>query len=191
MFGSGTRQLRAYSERETMTRAFAGLFAAAAIIYLGFGIMAPIMPLFAGMHAANGVEIGLLFAAFFVSRALLGPFIGSLSDQVGRKTLILCGLCGYAIISLLYASVQSVWQLGLLRVIQGVFSAMIAPLIQAYVGDRTPRGYEGRYMNALYFSQSIGIAFGSLLGGAFVVSSSYETAFCVTAAFVPSRFTSS
>ncbi len=73
-------------------RVFSALFFATATAMLGLGIIAPILPLYAKTLAASGVEIGLVFTAFSISRALLGPFVGRLSDHVGRKSLMLAGL---------------------------------------------------------------------------------------------------
>ena len=166
-------------ERNRLIRTFASLFFATATALLGLGIIAPILPLYAETFAASGVEIGLVFAAFSISRALLGPFVGRLSDRIGRKYLMLVGLAIYATVSMLYGAVGSLLQLGVLRFIQGIGSVMILPLAQAYVGDMTPRGKEGRYMNAFYASQFFGIAFGPLLGGTIGSRWGYETAFYV------------
>ena len=160
-------------------RVFSALFFATATAMLGLGIIAPILPLYAKTFAASGVEIGLVFTAFSISRALLGPFVGRLSDHVGRKSLILAGLGIYAVISVLYVSADSLWELGLFRLLQGIGSVMVGPLAQAYVGDMTPSGKEGRYMNAFYASQFLGIGFGPLLGGFIGAAWSYECAFLV------------
>ena len=160
-------------------RVFSALFFATATAMLGLGIIAPILPLYAKTFAASGVEIGLVFTAFSISRALLGPFVGRLSDHVGRKSLMLVGLGIYAVISVLYVSADSLWELGLFRFLQGIGSVMVGPLAQAYVGDMTPRGKEGRYMNAFYASQFLGIGIGPLLGGFIGAAWSYEAAFLV------------
>jgi MFS family permease len=121
----------------------------------------------------------LVFTAFSISRALLGPFVGRLSDRIGRRPLILGGLFLYAVVSVLYASADSLWMLGAFRLLQGVASVMVTPIAQAYVGDLTPKGREGRYLNAFYSSQFIGMAFGPLLGGVIGGTWSYEAAFYV------------
>jgi len=160
-------------------RVFSALFFATATAMLGLGIIAPILPLYAKTFAASGVEIGLVFTAFSISRALLGSFVGRLSDHVGRKSLMLAGLGIYTVISVLYVSADSLWELGLFRFLQGIGSVMVGPLAQAYVGDMTPRGKEGRYMNAFYASQFLGLAIGPLLGGTIGAAWSYESAFLV------------
>jgi MFS family permease len=160
-------------------RIFASLFIATATAQVGLGIISPILPLYAKTFAATGVEIGMVFAAFSVSRALLGPIIGRLSDRIGRKPLILGGLVIYTAVSLLYAVAGGLWQLGVIRFIQGIASVMVTPIAQAYVGDLTRPGSEGRTLNAFYASQFVGLALGPLIGGAVGAAWSYEASFFV------------
>jgi DHA1 family multidrug resistance protein-like MFS transporter len=118
-----------------------------------------------------------VFTAFSISRARLGPFIGRLSDRIGRRPIILAGLLIYAAVSVLYAHAESLWALGLFRFIQGIASVMVTPIAQAYVGDLTAKGHEGRTLNAFYASQFIGMAIGPLLGGVIGSLWSYNAAF--------------
>ncbi|HCP31907.1 TPA: MFS transporter, partial [Candidatus Acetothermia bacterium] len=85
-----------------MKQAFVSLFVAVAVAMIGVGIIAPILPLYAKTFAASGVSIGLVFSAFSLSRSLIGPLVGRLSDRVGRKRILMIGLAGYAGVSLLY-----------------------------------------------------------------------------------------
>jgi MFS family permease len=149
---------------------------------IGVGIIAPILPLYAKTFAASGVSIGLVFSAFSLSRSLLSPLVGRLSDRVGRKRILIIGLAGYAVVSLLYTLAMNLWQLGLFRLLQGAASVMVTPIAQAYIGDLTPPGKEGRYMNFFYSSMFLGMALGPFLGGGLSSLSSYHTAFYVMGA---------
>ncbi len=133
---------------------------------LGLGLISPILPLYMREFGASGLQLGLVFAAFSVARLVLGPLHGRLSDRLGRKPLILTGLGLYALISWAYALAGSLWQVALLRFLQGAASTLVTPLAQAYIGDRTPRGQEGRTMNTFYTSVFVGMGLGPLLGGA-------------------------
>ncbi len=166
-------------EAKNPVHVFAALFFATATAMLGIGIIAPILPLYVETFGASAFQIGLVFTAFSMSRAFLGPFVGRLSDVVGRKSLMLIGLAIYAGISVLYAIADSLWQLGVFRFLHGVGSVMVLPLAQAYVGDMTPKGKEGRYMNTFYASQFMGIGLGPLLGGTIGAVWSYQAAFLV------------
>jgi len=158
-------------------KTFASLFIAVAVAMLGIGIIAPILPLYAETFSASGLLIGIIMGAFSLSRGLLGPFVGRLSDRIGRKRILMTGLGIFALASLCYSLAGNVWQLTLVRIIQGAASVMVTPIAQGYVGDITPVGKEGRMMNLFYSSMFIGVGLGPLLGGVLTDLWSYHAAF--------------
>ena len=132
---------------------------------LGSGIVVPLLPLYAESLGASGFWLGVTFASFPISRVLATPIFGRISDRRGRKLFISIGLFAYGIISFGFILINSVSQLILLRLIHGVSGALILPIAQAYVGDISPPGEEGKWMgyaNAAFFS---GFGFGPLMGG--------------------------
>jgi len=133
---------------------------------LGVGIVAPLLPLYAEKMGATGIWIGMIFAGFSISRAIVMPIAGKLSDRSGRKIFLSVGLLTYAIISLGYIWAGDPFQLTLVRLIQGIAAGLVIPIAQAYVGDMSPDAEEGKwqgYFNAAFFS---GFGFGPLMGGA-------------------------
>jgi len=156
---------------------FASLFVSVSVALIGIGIIAPILPLYADEMSAKGVSIGLVFAAFSVSRTLFAPVVGRLSDRIGRRRLLVIGLCGFTAVSFLYIAASTLWMLGFLRFLQGAASVMVTPIAQAYVGDITPKGREGRLMNVFYTAMFAGVGLGPLLGGWISEVWSYEAAF--------------
>ena len=132
---------------------------------LGVGIIAPLLPLFADDLGASGVWLGVIFAGFSISRAIFMPIFGKISDRKGRRKFICTGLFAYAVISLGYIWADSISDLTLVRTLHGFASAMIIPIAQAYIGDLSPEGEEGKWMG--YFSAAFftGFGFGPLLGG--------------------------
>ncbi len=158
-------------------KTFASLFIAVAVAMLGIGIISPILPLYVETFSASGLVIGIIMGAFSLSRGLLGPFVGRLSDRIGRKRFLLAGLGIFALVSLCYSLAGNVWQLILVRIIQGAASVMVTPIAQGYVGDITPVGKEGRMMNLFYSSMFIGVGLGPLLGGVLTDFWSYHAAF--------------
>jgi MFS family permease len=150
-------------EKRTLVVLLLALF----IAVLGVGIIAPIMPIYATDLGATGITLGLMIAAFSISRAALQPVVGSLSDRHGRKRFLMAGLSLYAVMGLAYTLATSVEHLILIRLLHGVGSAMIMPIAMAYIGDLTPHGQEGRYMGLLNIALFAGISAGPILGGAF------------------------
>jgi len=132
---------------------------------LGSGIVVPLLPLYAESMGATGLWLGVIFAGFPISRTLFTPVFGRLSDRNGRKPFICIGLFFYAVISLGFIWANTIYQLVLVRLVHGVAGAMILPIAQAYVGDISPEGEEGKWMgyaNAAFFG---GFGFGPLMGG--------------------------
>ncbi len=137
------------------------------IALFGIGIIVPVMPVFAVSLGAGGLALGLIIAAFSVSRGVLQPFVGNFSDRFGRKRFLVTGLLIYSLIGLVLPEASSVANLILIRAFHGVGSAMIVPVAMAYVADIAPLGQEGRYMSMLNIAIFVGIGGGPLLGGIF------------------------
>ena len=128
----------------------------------------PFLPLYANSMGATGIGLGVIFAGFSVSRAIFMPVIGRLSDRRGRKLFICLGLLIYAIISLGYIWANSVLQLIMVRLIQGAAAGMIMPIAQAYIGDISPEGEEGKWMGYFHTAFFAGFGIGPLMGGILV-----------------------
>jgi len=135
------------------------------IALLGIGIIVPVMPVFASELGAGGFALGMIIAAFSISRGLLQPVVGTLSDRWGRKNFLIAGLFIYGIVGLLIPQATSVADLIAIRAFHGVGSAMIVPIAMAYVGLLAPVGHEGCYMSYLNIAIFCGIGCGPIIGG--------------------------
>lgn len=148
-------------DRKIFGTLFFSIFAAVT----GVGIVVPLLPVYANDLGASGLYIGLIFGAFSLSRTFFLPYFGRLSDKKGRKPFIVAGLFSYAIISIAFILSDGVESLIVIRFVQGITSAMIMPVVQAYVGDITPKGKEGWVMGLFNMSLFIGLSAGPLIGG--------------------------
>ena len=75
------------------------LFFATIITMTGLGIIDPILPLYAKSMKATGVQLGIIFGSFALSRSIFAPFIGQYSDRHGRKSLMIAGLVLFTLVS--------------------------------------------------------------------------------------------
>ncbi|MEJ2587255.1 MAG: MFS transporter, partial [Deltaproteobacteria bacterium] len=164
---------------KTNTQIFMTLFTAVFVTTMGAGFVAPLLPVYAHDLGAGGFEIGLIFAAFSLTRTLFVPYFGKLSDRRGKKGLLTTGLLLYFLLAILYVLLKGIVFLILLRLAQGFASAMILPVAQAYVGDITPRLKEGHVMGLFNLSLYGGLSAGPVLGG--VVRDTFNS---IQAAFV-------
>lgn len=144
---------------------------------LGSGIIAPLLPLYADSMGASGVWLGAIFAGFAVSNTISTPIFARLSDRQGRKRYISTGLFLYGVISVGFIWASSVYQLSLIRFLQGIAGGMIIPIARAYIGDLSPEGEEGKWMgysNAAFFT---GFGVGPLIGGVLAERFGMDVAF--------------
>jgi MFS family permease len=131
----------------------------------GVGIVIPLLPVYAHNLGASGLYISMIFGAFSISRTLFLPLFGRMSDEKGRKPFIMTGLFCYALVSCGFIFSKNVQTLIALRLFQGIASAMVMPVVQAYVGSITPPGKEGFFMGLFSLSMFLSLSLGPLLGG--------------------------
>jgi DHA1 family tetracycline resistance protein-like MFS transporter len=140
---------------------------------LGIGLAFPILPKLIqhfehGDFARASWIFGLLAAAYGLMQFLLAPVLGALSDQFGRRPIILLALLGMGINYLAMAVAPSIAWLAVGRVIAGAMGATFSTA-NAYLADITPP--EKRAQNfgligaAFGFGFITGPAIGGLLGG--------------------------
>jgi multidrug resistance protein len=163
--------------RELDKKIFGTLFFSIFTAVIGVGIVVPLLPVYAHDLGASGLYIGLIFGVFSLSRTIFLPYFGRLSDKKGRKPLITAGLISYAVVSAAFLFSTNIETLILLRFMQGIASAMIMPVCQAYVGDITPAGKEGFVMGMFNMSMFFGLSIGPLIGGFVKDYYSLDTAF--------------
>jgi len=150
---------------EINVKIFVTLFMAVFVTAGGAGLVAPLLPVYAHEIGAGGLQIGLIFGAFSLTRTLFVPYFGKLSDRKAKKPLLTAGLFAYCVVSFLFMISKSVEMLIVLRLGQGFASAMILPVAQAYIGQITPPGREGRIMGLFNISLYAGLSAGPFLGG--------------------------
>jgi DHA1 family multidrug resistance protein-like MFS transporter len=146
-------------------RIFSILILALFASMLGQGIVVPLLPSYLHGLGASGLLIGFIFGTFSISRTLFLPLFGRMSDMRGRKPFITTGLLLYFIASIAFMLSSSVMAILLIRFFQGVASAMIMPVGQAYAGDITPEGKEGKVMGVVNASVYGGLSAGPMIGG--------------------------
>jgi len=120
-------------------------------------------------HAVRSMWYGLCVAVPHIVNIVMTPILSALSDEFGRKKILLVGTLG-AFLFAMTAALGILWgMLSLLflgRIIQGAFSRT-NPIAQAVIGDISPREHKVRYMGYLQASISIGACIGPVIGGYF------------------------
>src|SRR6266851_5244580 len=157
---------------------------------LGFGIVLPLLPLYAKdlllpimpaeeQRQWRGLVLGLLMSSFSAMQFLFAPIWGRISDRIGRRPILLLGLAGsvvfYALFGLasdLGAHVSAALGLTLIfiaRIGAGMAGATISTA-QAVIADSTTPEKRSHGMALIGAAFGIGFTFGPLLAAAsFVV----------------------
>src|SRR5688500_3142955 len=79
------------------------IFLTVFIDLIGFGIVLPLLPIFAKNFEASGFIIGTLMASYSAMQFLFAPIWGRLSDRVGRRPILLLSTAGAAASYALFA----------------------------------------------------------------------------------------
>ncbi|MGD9571812.1 MAG: MFS transporter [Thermoleophilia bacterium] len=142
------------------------VFMTVVIDLVGFGIVLPILPLWAETFGASPVQIGLITASYAVMQLLFAPVWGRVSDRVGRRPVILVSLAGSAVAALLIGLAGTLLVLFLARILQGIAGASYAAA-QAYVADVTTREERAKGMGMIGAAFGLGFVLGPAIGALF------------------------
>src|SRR4030042_4619273 len=86
---------------------------------IGFGIVIPILPFYVTEFGVSALVVTLLFASFSFFSFFSSPFLGSLSDRIGRRPVLCISILSTAVGWFVFASAQSVLMLFVGRIIDG------------------------------------------------------------------------
>jgi MFS transporter, DHA1 family, tetracycline resistance protein len=143
---------------------YALIFITVVIDLIGFGIVIPILPLYAEHFGATADDAGYLIAVFSLMQFLFTPVLGSLSDRIGRKPVLALSVLGSAGAFLMMGSAHALWMLFAGRVIDGITGGNISTA-QAYISDITPPEQRAKGLGVIGAGFGVGFVVGPMLGG--------------------------
>jgi DHA2 family multidrug resistance protein len=123
------------------------------------------LPHMQGSLSASQDQITWVLTSFIVAAAIATPLTGWLCDRFGRKTIFLVSVAGFTLASVLCGLSQSLTQIVIARLLQGVFGAALVPLSQAVLLDINPPAKHGSAMAVWGMGVMIGPILGPTLGG--------------------------
>jgi len=130
---------------------------------LGLFMVLPLLALYAAdLPGASASLIGLALGIYGLTQALLQVPLGWLSDQVGRKPVIVAGLCLFALGSVIAAEAQSIYGIIAGRMLQG--AGAIASTVMALVADLTREEQRTKAMALVGISIGLAFALALILG---------------------------
>ncbi|MCA8992900.1 MAG: MFS transporter [Planctomycetaceae bacterium] len=162
-------------QQSTNKRALAIVFVTVFIDLLGFGIVLPLLPLYAKSFGMSKMTLGLLMASFSAMQFVFAPLWGRLSDRIGRRPVLILGLAGSTVFYALFGLASSLGTTGKLlglgvfawlfitRIGAGVAGATISTA-QAFIADVTGRHDRAKGMALIGAAFGIGFVFGPIIG---------------------------
>lgn len=158
------RGSRSKRQRRPLPPGFGVIWTTVALDLIGFGILFPVLARYARDAGASPAMAGLLVASFSIAQVVFSPITGRLSDQFGRKPIIILSLAGTAVGSLLTGLAGSLWLLFVARIIDGASGASVS-VAQAAVTDVAPEEERARLLGLLGAAFGAGFALGPAIGG--------------------------
>lgn len=145
------------------------LVAAAFVIALGFGLIAPILPQFATSFDVGAAAASVIVSVFAFTRLIFAPVSGKLTDRLGEPAVYVTGVLIVAASTILCGFAQSYTQLLVFRGLGGLGSTMFTVSAMALIARMSPREIRGRiaglYSGAFLLGNVAGPVMGSLMAG--------------------------
>ncbi|WP_142057950.1 MFS transporter [Pseudarthrobacter sp. B4EP4b] len=152
-------------QRDPLPRDIKVMLAAAFLIALGFGLVAPVLPQFARTFGVGNTEASVIVAIFAFMRLVFAPAGGSLIGKLGERPVYVAGLLIVAGSTAACAFAQDYWQLLLFRGLGGAGSVMFTVASMALVIRLAPPEARGRVSGAYASAFLVGNVCGPIVGG--------------------------
>ena len=161
-----------------MNRQFYVLYFNIFLVFLGIGLVVPVLPVYLKDLGLKGSDLGILVAVFALAQMIISPFCGTLADKLGKKLIICIGLFLFAISEFLFAVSHTFELLIISRVLGGFSAGMVMPGVTGMIADISPSSDKAKnfgYMSAIINS---GFILGPGIGG-FLAEFSHRLPFYV------------
>ncbi|MEO8409621.1 MAG: DHA2 family efflux MFS transporter permease subunit [Propionivibrio sp.] len=123
------------------------------------------LPHMQGTMSATQDQISWVLTSYIVAAAIFMPLTGFLTARLGRKRVFMWAVVGFTLASMACGAAQSLNQIVIFRLLQGVFGASLVPLSQSVLLDSYPREQHGSAMALWGVGVMVGPILGPVLGG--------------------------
>ncbi|HAM52413.1 MAG TPA: hypothetical protein DCP92_17585 [Nitrospiraceae bacterium] len=132
---------------------------------LGLGIIVPVLPFYVESFGTSAITLTMLFSVYALFSFVSGPFLGALSDRIGRRPILIASIFSTAVGWFVFASAHAIWVLFLGRIIDGLAAGNL-PIAQSCLVD-IARNDKERTTNLGIIGSIFGIGFiiGPAIGG--------------------------
>lgn len=131
---------------------------------LGFGIIIPLLPLYAKYFGASPLTTGLLLATYSLLQLIATPYLGALGDRIGRRPVLIVSQIGTVVSFALLGAANSLPLLFLARMLDGISGGNISTA-QAYISDVVDEENRARAFALIGVAFGLGFILGPVIGG--------------------------
>jgi DHA2 family multidrug resistance protein len=141
------------------------------------------LPRIQGSVSATQDQMAWVLTSYIVAAAIMTPLSGWLAGQIGRKRVFLYSVVGFTAASMLCGLAQTLPQIVLARLLQGLCGAALVPLSQAVLLDINPPARHARAMAVWVMGVTLGPIIGPALGGWLTENYNWRWVFYVNVPF--------
>ncbi|MCD2469333.1 MFS transporter [Streptomyces sp. MBT42] len=192
-----TASTQAHPDRKLFSSRDRAVIAAAAIsmllVQMDWFALNLMLPVIADDFGTPTTDLQWLVSGYMLALGALMITGGRAADLFGRRRVLVTGLVGFAVVSVVCAAAQNTAWLTAGRVVQGCTAALIFPVAVAVVTAYFRDDRQGRAVATVLAFSAIGTALGPFIGGAFAEHVSWRAVFllnvpfCVAAAVLALR----
>ncbi|MDE2240147.1 MAG: DHA2 family efflux MFS transporter permease subunit [Rhodospirillales bacterium] len=139
------------------------------------------LPYMQGGLQASRDQVTWVLTSYIVAAAIMTAPVGWIASRFGRKNFFVLCMIGFTVTSMMCGAAQTLDQMILFRVMQGMFGAALSPLSQAIILDRYPPEKRGSIMAIWGMVVMVGPIIGPTLGGYLTDNFSWRWVFYVNA----------
>jgi len=141
------------------------------------------LPYMEGSLSASSDQITWVLTSYIIAAAIMTAPVGWLAARFGKKNLILLCIGGFTVASMLCGASQTLTQMVIFRLIQGMFGAALGPLSQAIMLDMYPPQKRGNVMAIWGMGVMLGPILGPTVGGVLTDAYNWRWVFYINVPF--------
>lgn len=140
------------------------LLVAEFVVWLGFGGLLPVLPLYFTEQGVDYATLGVVIAAWPAARLVSEPIFGWLADRTARVPLMVIGLIATGVFGALPLVITGPLAFVVLRAGAGLGAALYDPAARGYLTDATPTDRRGEAFGLYGAAQMGGLLLGPAIG---------------------------